>query len=104
MKALTTKERNRVIQWRNHGRTPAYIARNLGRPVDEIEAMLEAIQRADKPKATPRSCMSCHNEFMSEGPHHRMCAACRSASAAIPPAMLAIGSGCRVTQARRRGG
>ena len=103
MKAWTARERNRALQWRNHGRTPAYIARNLGRSVNEVEAMLDTVSRGNKPKTTARACMTCRAEFMREGPHHRMCAACRHASAAIPASMLAIGTGCRVTQANTRG-
>jgi hypothetical protein len=58
---------------------------------------------ARRPK-TERECMTCRHRFMSEGPHHRMCDACRRASVGIPEKMLAIGSGCHVTQPRRRGG
>lgn len=58
---------------------------------------------ARRPK-TERACMTCHRSFMSEGPHHRMCDACRRSTADIPAKMLAIGSGCHVTQPRRRGG
>lgn len=54
-------------------------------------------------RRTERACMQCRKAFPSEGPHHRMCDACRRASAAIPPKMIAIGDGCRVTQAKTRG-
>lgn len=29
---------------------------------------------------TARACIRCTTEFMSDGPHHRMCAACRKLS------------------------
>lgn len=38
---------------------------------DRREALLRKAQRK------PRSCLRCGEAFESEGPHHRMCGACR---------------------------
>ena len=39
--AWTPQERSRAIQWRNHGRTAEFIAQRLGKPVENVEAVLE---------------------------------------------------------------
>ena len=40
-------------------------------------ARAEALQRRSKRKL--RSCLTCEAEFLSEGPHNRMCDPCRKA-------------------------
>jgi hypothetical protein len=35
-------------------------------------------------KAKRRSCLRCDREFLSEGPHHRLCQTCRQVIAASP--------------------
>lgn len=41
----------------------------------KAESMRTALERQARRK--PRLCLCCTTEFMSDGPHHRMCAACR---------------------------
>lgn len=94
-KPWKTQEKQRAIQWRNHERTPVYIARRLGRSVEDVEAFLGDIKRGERTEGQPRNCLGCGREFMSEGPHNRMCDTCRRNSAGVPPAMLDIGDGCR---------
>lgn len=44
----------------------------------KAESMRTALERQARRKA--RACIRCTTEFMSDGPHHRMCAACRKLS------------------------
>lgn len=46
--------------------------------------------------------MTCHQDFVSEGKHNRMCDRCRRESQSIQPNMLDTGDGC--SRAGRRGG
>jgi hypothetical protein len=50
----------------------ARMARNYVKPSRRIK------------KLTWRSCLRCDREFWSEGPHHRLCQACRQLLAASP--------------------
>lgn len=103
-RAWTPQERSRAIQWRNHGRPPAFIAQRLGRSVMEVDALLETTKRgAEKPKKIERKCLCCLRPFMSDGNHNRMCDRCRKDSQGVPPGMVEMGDGCRVAGAGRRG-
>ncbi len=105
MKAWTPQERSRAIQWRNHGRTPAFIADRLGRATDEVAEFLAANKRgAVKPtQKTERKCLGCGRKFMSDGAHNRMCDSCRRNSCGVPPGMVDTGDGCRVAGSGRHG-
>jgi hypothetical protein len=37
------------------------------------------------PATTTRACLRCDRTFASEGPHHRLCGACRELLEANPP-------------------
>lgn len=47
--------------------------------IAQAEEKRDALVR--KAKRKKRKCISCPEEIMSEGPHHRMCARCRNVSA-----------------------
>lgn len=49
------------------------LAEKAGRPLPKA-AQAPAMAR---PKKTLRPCMCCRTEFASDGPHNRLCAACR---------------------------
>ncbi len=41
--------------------------------------------RKKRPATTTRRCMTCREEFRSEGPHHRMCDQCRAGAGRVSP-------------------
>jgi hypothetical protein len=58
--------------WASQTRTAQEMAKfraRLKRPLDV------------KPNTTPRACLRCNKTFDSEGPHNRLCAPCRYATA-----------------------
>lgn len=50
-------------------------------PIAQAENKLDTLERQARRKR--RKCMTCSDQFMSEGAHHRMCAKCRSGASAI---------------------
>jgi hypothetical protein len=57
------------------GLARSVIAQRLGRPESSIHTRVAHF--ALKPATKRRQCMCCGNQFSSEGPHNRLCAACR---------------------------
>lgn len=59
------------------------MARLLGRGESSVRYRLDAL-RIDRPGRadgkTTRPCLCCKKPFLSDGPHHRMCARCRTLS------------------------
>ena len=100
MKAWTLQDRSRALQWRNHGRPPEFIARRLGRPVGDVEALLEITRKsADRPQKAERKCLCCGRAFMSWGAGNRLCDPCKRDAAGHSPLAHAAGNGC--SRARR---
>ena len=69
---------------REAGTPVAQIARELGRTEPAVMCQLERIRHpSTSPRAqrrqhtTRRPCLACRRLFNSEGPHHRLCDACR---------------------------
>ncbi|MBP0483972.1 hypothetical protein [Sagittula salina] len=59
--------------------------KNIGEPhgsVAEAAAARRELRR--RAASSPRPCITCEKAFLSEGPHHRMCASCRTLSADAP--------------------
>lgn len=52
---------------------------------DQVQAVKAKLD-ANKPKQ--RKCLCCASTFMSEGPHHRMCAVCRYRIGGLPRQMV----------------
>ena len=50
-------------------------------PIAQAENKLDTLERQARRKR--RKCITCSDQFMSEGAHHRMCAKCRSGASAI---------------------
>jgi len=50
-------------------------------PIAQAENKADTLERQARRKR--RKCMTCSDQFMSEGAHHRMCAKCRSGASAI---------------------
>ncbi|MGH1579052.1 hypothetical protein [Planktotalea sp.] len=46
--------------------------------LDQAEEALERLKREEN--SQERSCMTCDTAFLSEGPHNRLCTACRARS------------------------
>ena len=47
----------------------------------DAEKMRDELER--KARFKQRKCITCRDNFMSEGAHHRMCARCRAGASAI---------------------
>ena len=60
------------------GKTPCVIAALIGRSDSSVYRRIEIVVAT--PKTKKRSCMCCHREFSSDGPHHRLCTTCRQKS------------------------
>ena len=52
------------------------------------EKVLAVRRKLDAGKPILRKCLCCPSEFMSEGPHNRMCAACRCRIGGLPRQMV----------------
>jgi hypothetical protein len=68
------------------GTTPNQItvARRAGAStatVSQLWATLIGIDRQETRGTTQRKCLGCQREFQSEGPHHRVCHACKGSNA-----------------------
>jgi hypothetical protein len=50
-----------------------------------LRACVKAVRSRSKMKRRP--CLRCDREFLSEGPHHRLCQSCREFLAAAPTPM-----------------
>jgi hypothetical protein len=50
-----------------------------------MRARVKAVRSRSKMKR--RLCLRCDREFLSEGPHHRLCQSCREFLAAAPTPM-----------------
>ena len=103
MRAWTPQDRSRAIQWRNHGKPPEFIARRLGRSVEDIETLLDltrrkAVEQSGNEK-TQRKCLCCGKAFMSWGAGNRLCDPCKRTADGLSPLALAAGNGC--SRARR---
>lgn len=66
----------------NRGQTPTSVAEMLHRSLDEVEDRLNALGRDVGMSATRisvgvRTCLRCRSNFLSQGPHHRICNACK---------------------------
>lgn len=104
MNAWTPQERNRAIQWRNHGKTYGDIAKRLGRSLHSVVSLLESTARYKfRAVMSERKCLCCGTAFMSQGPHNRICQPCRYASRDTQPLELTAGDGCSRAGAGRRG-
>ena len=65
-------------QLASEGHKPIAIARRMARPESSVYRRMEALglREGQKPK-TKRNCMCCRAEFLSDGPHNRLCTRCR---------------------------
>ena len=100
--AWTPQERSRAIQWRNHGRTAEFIASRLGKPVDNVEAVLDMARRgAQKPKS-PRSCLKCRNEFVPRHVGLYLCDPCKASNAGLAPCAWPMGNGASLAGRRSK--
>lgn len=99
--AWTPQERSRAIQWRNHGRTAEFIAQRLGKPVENVEAVLAMARRSAKKAVEPRKCLKCRGAF---SPRHEglfLCDHCKATNATLAPCAWPMGNGASL--AGRRG-
>ena len=91
--AWTPQERSRAIQWRNHGRTAEFIAKRLGKPVENVEAVLDMARRSAKKAVEPRKCLKCRGAF---SPRHEglfLCDHCKASNAELAPCAWPMGNG-----------
>ena len=66
----------------------ADIAGRLGRSREAVRSRARRMRLAPRrarrgipmPAAAERACLNCHAPFASQGPHHRLCDACREGS------------------------
>lgn len=58
------------------GNPPCAIAKALGRSESSVYRRIETIQK--RAKSAKRPCMCCGKTFTSDGPHNRLCGACRT--------------------------
>lgn len=58
------------------GTKPCAIAKALGRNESSVYRRIETLN--NRAKTTMRPCMCCGKTFTSDGPHNRLCGACRT--------------------------
>ena len=64
----------RYVVFKGRNRVSGYLA-SKGVALDIMDS------RIRREKLKPRACMRCGDQFLSEGPHNRMCAKCRHVTA-----------------------
>lgn len=100
--AWTPQERSRAIQWCNHGRTAEFIAKRLGKPVENVEAVLDMARRgAQKPKES-RQCLKCRNAFVPRHEGLYLCDPCKTSNAALAPCAWPMGNGASLAGRRSK--
>lgn len=58
------------------GVAPCAAARRLSRPESSVYRRIEALSLKAQKKLRP--CLCCRAEFLSDGPHNRLCGRCRT--------------------------
>lgn len=79
--AKSLAERDELIArlFFQEGKSIGAIARELRLHPDRVETALERVEtRRRNALRKKRNCLRCSNEFLSDGPHNRLCDACRS--------------------------
>ena len=76
---FTADEDQQIRELVASGTAPVAIAKKLGRAESSIYRRMSTlgVGKNQKPK-TQRACMCCRTEFLSEGPHNRLCGRCRT--------------------------
>ena len=69
-------EDKQLREWKAAGVSPIAMAKRLGRAESSVYRRLETL--APKPERQQRECMCCRTQFMSDGPHNRLCTRCRT--------------------------
>jgi hypothetical protein len=57
--------------------SPGVMATRFGRSEVSVTNRLRQLEEAGRPRKTKRQCMCCKGDFMSDGPHNRLCNRCR---------------------------
>lgn len=105
MSKWTQQEKNRAVQWANHGRTAEFMAARLGKSVDDVAQFLQTRRKYGGVRAVAdaRACLKCRRNF---SPRHKglfLCDPCKSENASIPASIWPVGNGCSVAGAGRHG-
>lgn len=82
--SLAAKNRERVFALRREGATYLEIAQLTGLSKSVVNNILNRVSTARRcAKGSPRACLCCGATFKSEGPHNRLCNACRRRSLTV---------------------
>lgn len=76
----TPEEDQTALRMRGEEKTISAISHELNRTWSSVECRLRKLDKAEaKRKAAPkvRPCLCCNNNFLSAGPHNRLCLDCR---------------------------
>lgn len=60
------------------GRSAIAIAKKMDRPESSVYRRMDVLGlRNARPSKTQRRCLCCSKDFLSDGPHNRLCGSCR---------------------------
>lgn len=100
--AWTKQEKSRAIQWRNHGRPAEFIAQRLGRPVDDVQAMLDLAGRGSPKPKKDRKCLKCRKPFVPRHDALYLCDQCKAKNATLDPCAWPMGNGASLAGRRSK--
>ena len=100
--AWTPQERSRAIQWRNHGRSAEYIAQRLGKPVENVEHVLDLCKRGQAKPKTIRLCLKCQKSFVPRHEGLHLCDPCKASNSALAPCAWPMGNGASLAGRRSK--
>jgi len=77
---ITDAERNAICQRYLKGATLLDISVAVGRSYNAVRCCVQGVRRSPCTTESVRPCLCCQKEFVSAGPHHRLCTTCRKIS------------------------